>query len=263
MERPFAILHVPHSSVVIPPEVRRSLVLSDDEIESELIRMTDRFTDVLFDCEGGIARRIVFPVSRLVVDPERFVDDGVEPMSQKGMGAIYTKTSSGQDLRGPLSNEERAALVKTYYEPHHRHLNDAVREALISSERCLIVDCHSFPSKPLPYECDQSPDRPDICIGTDEFHTPSWLKNLAVTLFQEAGFRVALDWPFSGSLVPQPYYRVNGAAWSVMIEVNRSLYLQEDSGKLSRSFESLRRKLSVLLRSLISSATVHLKFKRK
>jgi hypothetical protein len=41
----------------------------------------------------------VFPVSRLVVDPERFVDDATEPMAACGMGVIYTQTSQRMPLR--------------------------------------------------------------------------------------------------------------------------------------------------------------------
>ena len=67
------IIHIPHASCLIPKEVRNQIVLSDSDPEVELIRMTDRFTDELFSIPGLPA--VVFPVSRLVVDPERFVDD--------------------------------------------------------------------------------------------------------------------------------------------------------------------------------------------
>ena len=53
--------------------------------------MTDHFTDELFAGSSGTAR-VVYPVSRLVVDPERFVDDAQETMVSRGMGVIYTKT---------------------------------------------------------------------------------------------------------------------------------------------------------------------------
>ena len=253
ISKPFAILHVPHSSRCIPLKVRGSLALSEEELDSELIRMTDHFTEVLFDCEVQLARKIVFPVSRLIADPERFRDNKDESMSQVGMGTVYTKTSSGQDLRGPLSNEERDALIKEYYDPHYKKLTEAVGEALTSYGNCLIVDCHSFPSKPLPYE-DASLDRPEICIGKDEFHTLPWLENLAVTLFEEAGFRVVPNEPFQGSLVPPPYYHKDNRVWSVMIELNRSLYMHEESGKKSPSFSPFQRKLRAILRTLISRA---------
>ncbi len=86
--KPTAIaLHIPHSSKEIPPDVRRSFVLPDSELETELIRLSDSYTDELFDCK--LATKIIFPVSRLVLDPERFVDDANEPMSKFGMGVVY------------------------------------------------------------------------------------------------------------------------------------------------------------------------------
>ena len=41
----------------------------------------------------------MFPVGRLVVDPERFSDDSLELMSQVGMGITYTRGSLRQPLR--------------------------------------------------------------------------------------------------------------------------------------------------------------------
>ena len=42
------ILHIPHSSSVIPPALRVQIVLSDDDLAAELLHMTDAFTDELF-----------------------------------------------------------------------------------------------------------------------------------------------------------------------------------------------------------------------
>jgi N-formylglutamate deformylase len=51
----------------------------------------NRYVDELFSWLGD--RAVMFGVSRLVVDPERFVDDDQEAMASKGMGVIYTRTS--------------------------------------------------------------------------------------------------------------------------------------------------------------------------
>ena len=42
------VLHVPHSSHLVPPEARRAILLNDAELRSELLRMTDAYTDERF-----------------------------------------------------------------------------------------------------------------------------------------------------------------------------------------------------------------------
>lgn len=39
------ILLIPHSSTRIPDDIRKNILLSDHELELELLRMTDAFTD--------------------------------------------------------------------------------------------------------------------------------------------------------------------------------------------------------------------------
>jgi len=245
------ILHIPHASRFIPEDIRKLLLLSDKELEQELLFMTDHFTDELFDSSPFPAVRIVFPVSRFVVDPERFVCDNDEPMASKGMGVVYTRTSNGQVLRSIPSEQEKAHLITTYYEPHHWRLSRAVADALEVYKHCLIIDCHSFPSKPLPYEFDQSPVRPDICIGTDTFHTPTWLVDFVVSCFRKAGFNTEIDKPFSGTIVPRPYYRKIEDVRSIMIEINRSLYMDEQLGTHGRQFEMARNRLQSVLKLLV------------
>lgn len=119
-------------------------------------------------------------VSRLVVDVERFVDDADEPMAARGMGVIYTRTADGSPLRRDLSAQERQALLDRWYWPHHQRLEQAVDQTLAEHGRCLVIDSHSFPASPLPYEPDQSPDRSEICLGSDEYHTPAELLQTAL-----------------------------------------------------------------------------------
>ena len=251
----FDVLHIPHASRSIPDEVRKTLVLSDHELEQELLLMTDHFTDRLFGCPPPIGVSIVYPVSRLVVDPERFENDSDEPMASKGMGVIYVRTSGNRVLRNPPSKQERDHLIRTYYEPHHSRLSEAVARALGVHGHCLIVDCHSFPSRPLPYESDQSLPRPDICIGTDAFHTPKWLTEVAVSQFRRDGLQTAVDRPFSGTMVPRPYYRQSKAVRSIMIEINRSLYMDEMSGTPGKQFEAIRERLESALKALLNAAS--------
>ena len=135
--------------------------------------MTDHQTLAMFACPTSSAAVVRAPVSRLVVDVERFEDDKHEPMFGRGMGAIYSVTSGLTPLRRTLHAGERDALMQAYYRPHHARLEAAVSAALDVHGHCLVIDCHSFPSVALPYEdADVAAVRPDICIGSDDFHTP-------------------------------------------------------------------------------------------
>ena len=244
----FVVFHIPHSSRAIPAEVRNSLTLSNLELEREILRLTDWYTDELF---GIDSRQVVcFPVSRLVVDPERFPNDADEPMAAKGMGAVYTKTSDGQQLREQGGAWSRSDLMSRYYEPHHFKLRKEVADSTMSGGACVIVDCHSFPSWPLPFEADQSPDRPDLCIGTDPWHTPDSLVECVAEAARREDYSVAFNRPYAGAIVPLSFYRKHGRVFSVMIEVNRSLYMDEATGRKSASFDETREKLARLLAAI-------------
>ena len=245
---PIAILHIPHSSTHIPQEERGGIHLSDEALKVELLRRTDWYTDELFKVSDHVATPVVFPVSRLVVDPERFEDNAQETMYRKGMGVIYTKTSQGKRLRDTPTLKDRRRLLSSHYRPHHSHLTTLVKNSLEHYQKALVVDCHSFPSMPEPYEENQNIKRPDICIGTDDYHTPHWVPMFLVDAFESMGFSCELNVPFSGALVPLDYYGKENSVSSVMIEVNRGLYLDESSGKKAPNFI----KVQIVIKEVVS-----------
>jgi N-formylglutamate amidohydrolase len=249
---PVCVIHVPHASREIPAQYRDQFKLNDRELEMEIIRMTDSFTDELFAMPSGRATVIRHGVSRLLVDPERFENDCDEPMAKIGMGAIYQTTSLLTSLRKQLSESVRNELLDHYYRPHHAELTRAVYAALEQHDRCVIIDAHSFPSRPWPYELEQRPDRPEICIGTDNYHTPEVLQEAVVGLFRDHGFSVDKNMPFSGSLVPSYYYRKNTKVSSIMIEIRRDLYMDEALGTKSSRYRQFADKLESVLSALIS-----------
>lgn len=251
---PAVVLHIPHSSSLIPADQLPGLALGEMDLGQELLAMTDWFTDELFELPG--ATRIVFPVSRLVVDPERFLDDALEPMARQGMGVVYSRTSRGQILRPAPSQELRTALIERYYHPHHTALTLAVDRVLDTHPSCLIIDCHSFPAQPLPYELDQDPVRAEICLGTDSFHTPPWLIDAAVAAFQEFGLAVSINRPFSGTLLPMKHFHREPRVSSLMLELNRSLYLDEASGVRNQNFSEVQRKVQMTVAAIASACSI-------
>ena len=158
------LVHIPHSSTYIPPETKNVILLKDSDLQEELLRITDRYTDEIFSCVaelGGIS--VAYNYSRLVLDPERFRDDKKEIMAAKGMGVIYTKDSNGRKLR-EINENERDWLLQNLYNPYHRAITEEVQELLNNFDGCLIIDAHSFPAIPLPFELSQELKRPPFLL---------------------------------------------------------------------------------------------------
>lgn len=236
--KPFTVLHIPHSSDTIPDDIRPQMVLPDAALTRELLLLTDWYTDELFALPHADAVAVRHPVSRLVLDPERFLDDAQESMAARGMGVVYTWTSDGEILRNPPTASEREALIERYYKPHHAGLSEAVRGAMGVHGYALVIDCHSFPARPLPCH-DYKDSIPDICIGTDPFHTPTWLRDLAKEAYEAAGWTVAIDHPFRGALVPLEHYGHTPGVHAIMVELNRRLYMDEQTGAKLPSFNTV------------------------
>ena len=225
------ILHVPHASRHVTPAARASIVLDDDALAAELDRMTDAYTDLIAERAARAAAttpwRFVNQASRLVVDPERFCDPAAEEMTTVGMGAVYTRTSHGEVLRADDATVAEQ-LLAAHFRPYARAMTDLVNERLAAHGRAVIIDVHSYPSAPLPYELHGRDPRPPVCLGTDAAHTPGWLADAARDAF--AGLGVGWNTPFAGCYVPLEQYGRDDRVAALMVEIRRDTYMVEPAG---------------------------------
>lgn len=256
------VLHIPHASNRIPSSYRRHILLDDDALHDELLAMTDAFTDHFARLRGReYVQRVKLDVSRLLCDVERFRADEIEPMARVGMGAVYIATSHGEPLRHH-DKRRREHILRRYYDPHHARLTAAVDAAVSEQGSCLIVDMHSFPSRPLPYEQDQSEFRPEICIGFNTFDGRFLADGAWQRACEAAGFADAeANRPFAGSIVPAKHTGYGGVL-SAMIEVRRDLYMDEATGEKLAAFPKVARKVRRLVRALATLAEDFLKHER-
>ena len=151
-----------------------------DQIRDDLRRSTDHAVDLLWaEAPERGASMAINRISRLVCDVERFARDADEPSAAFGRGVIYTRTSSGEPLRrcDDLTIDERQPMFDRYWRPWHVMIGDMVDYLLEDCEfpAVTIIDTHSFPDEPLPFEPDQFL-RLDIYLGWNDFHTPEALE---------------------------------------------------------------------------------------
>lgn len=237
------ILHIPHSHPVIPKQYSYQYLISEDELYEQHKRLNDWYVHELF--HHLKANVIDFPFSRLFVDVERYENDQNEPMSAVGMGRFYLKTIEGKKLRY-ISEIARKSL-DYYYNAHHERLSNSTLGRLKVKGKALIVDCHSFPSKPLACDINQDTERPDICLGFDEYHLEEKTLYLVQEYFRLCGFSVGINYPYAGTIVPASFYRKVSEVQSIMIEINRNLYMNEQTLEKKPNFELLKNCINQVL----------------
>lgn len=213
------ILHIPHSSTFIPKE-NLATYLDDKILQEQIELFTDHASEKIFDFDG--LTKVVFPYSRVFCDVERLPDEQ-EEMYSCGRGFYYTKTDCGKTLR----SEKDKNQVQKIYEEYHQNLTNLVQEKLQQENLALIIDCHTFPNEPFKSDLNQNTNRPDFCIGVDAYHTPDYLVKRIRYNLTKLGYTVKINEPYSGTLVPLNFYQKNKKIESIMIEINRKLYMQD------------------------------------
>ena len=143
------------------------------------------------------------------------------------------------------------------YKEHHLPTDFVALHQRYSSfkeEKFVIQFWLSFPDTPLLRDTDQHPQRPDFNLGTDAFHTSPELANLAEQFFVERGFTVEINRPYAGTLVPMRWYNNDKRVQSLMLEVNRRLYLKPGTNEKNSYFRLVQLTVQQFLEAMGKNA---------
>lgn len=231
------IVHIPHNGFSFPyfaqPE---DASLRQEALYDSLQTLADLHVNIL---QKELFQRLqqhtnVVPylfestVSRLYMDPERFPDSR-EEMNSRGMGVIYTKNHNLENLYdAPLTENEKIHRM-TMYGEYHTAFEQLVETLLEQFGHCVILDLHSYSTSPLLYELHSDEPRTPLVFGTDDFHS---------TMFQEV-LSLNYDWistntVFQGTFVPMKYYQQDSRVQSIMAEVRKDVYLNEQTLQIEK-----------------------------
>ncbi len=227
-ERSPVIIHAPHGGTSIPEESRDEFVITDGELDAEILALTDHAVDAFARAAlrqaGGSA--VINRLSRFVVDVERFPGPE-EEKNAVGMGVLYTHGSQRQLARSIPA--EAVASYMRFFDEYSSVLANLVNLAIARHGRAIIVDVHSYHRAVLPHELHASEPRPELCVGYEEFHIDAELRDAVATCF--ADFEQGDNQTFHGSYVPLEHYQRDKRVQSVMLEIRRDRYMDEVTGK--------------------------------
>ena len=222
------LLHIPHASTAFPEASGHSF----DELDQEERLLIDYYTDELFvpQQQSEQIESVVFPYCRLYCDVERLIND---PLEKDNLGISYFRKvlgKTGQYMFRSFSTKEEA------FEEYVNHHAAMQKQLFAMGEGTLLIDCHSFSS--MPTLLNATPSDIDICIGYNDDETcPNkvTIGNI-IQHFKAKGYKVGVNEPFSNSKtfsVPTKYH-------SVMIEVNKRLYMNEQTQEKTAGFKQLK-----------------------
>ncbi len=259
--RAAVIFNSPHSGRIYPPHFLRQVRLD----MALLRRSEDTAVDSLF--AGVVERgmplmRVHFPRSMVDVnrepyelDPRMF--DGRLPTFANtrsmrvagGLGTIPRIVGEAQEIYGRrLPVDEALMRIETLYKPYHRALRRLIAATHRAFGGALLVDCHSMPSMAPVRE-----DRPraDMVIG-DRYGTscaPA-VGDLVETVLRARGYNVVRNKPYAGGFITEHYGQPLTGVHAVQIEINRALYMDERSYRLTDDFPRLQADMMVLAEAL-------------
>ena len=238
------VLHVPHNGTVFPPAMKEWY----DDHGINLLEcarwLTDHYTADLYRTDDiPHTDYVIFPISRIICDVERLLND---PLEEQGLGITYDLSLVAGLKDAPRPQKESMMRL---YSIHHDLLKHVVEK---NSELTLLLDCHSF-SEHDNVLCPNAHEFKDIdiCLGFNEDETkPSECTlRFVADFFRERGYRVAINKPFSNSKTVDTNHQYH----SLMIEVNKHCYMNEDTLERTEGFEKLHSDLQKLYHLLLNS----------
>jgi N-formylglutamate deformylase len=245
------LVSTPHCSGHVPYWILARMLQtgeSETALRRRLFKEGDPFTDALFHIPDAEIT-LNAPASRFVADLNRARDEG-------GENGVIKLTDFERRPFYPtgyaLSAEEREMRLAQYYDPYHAALDKALRAGGGGRIR-FFIDGHSMIAQGPAIGPDQGKPRPALCIGnfgdTEGDPDPAQgigpvscapplargirdkLAELLKGPIAESGLPEgpALNTPFDGGHVLRKYSLAPYSVPGVMIEVNRALYLDEDT----------------------------------
>jgi len=250
-------MSIPHSGEKVPPEATWLKGLP----EKILMCDVDRYVDQIYqDCIQELEIPVVTTDwHRYVVDLNRFpedidkgtVDDSKNEAGKFSRGFHWAITTKKEVLMPrPISRQSHDDFVKKYYEPFHKNILNQVTVLRKKGFKDFYhIDAHSMPSLGTSEHKDPGEQRADFVISDVKGTSCSpEFKDLVMAAYSQSGFKVAYNWPYVGGRITEMYGNPKSGHHTIQVEMNRKLYMDEETKKIipSKALE-MRKKLVPIL----------------
>ena len=173
-----------------------------------------------------------------------------------GKGLIWRNTDEGEPIyQRALSVAEVQARIANCWQPYHAAVAEAVAAAHARHGYSIHINCHSMPAVASTFATDfPGLVHADFVIGDRDGSTAdAALSQLIIDHLQGLGYSVAHNHPYKGVELVRRHSDPANHRHSIQIEINRKLYMNEDTLAPSTGFGALRANLRSLVSLLLAT----------
>jgi N-formylglutamate deformylase len=263
------VLDSPHSGVDYPDDFRPACDLAI------LRKAEDTHVEKLYDFAPalGVAWiEALFPRSYLdanrnvtELDVSLLEDTWPDPLEtdpavlskvRLGKGLIWRFTDEGLDIYDrKLTAAEVRRRIDRCWRPYHEAVAQAIADAHARHGYSIHLNCHSMPAVAASHATEfPGLVHADFVIGDRDGSSASpALSGVVCELLRGFGYSVEYNHPYKGVELVRRYGDPAAQRHSIQVEVNRKLYMDEDTLQAHAGFDTLRAHLRELVRTLLAT----------
>lgn len=250
----------PHSGRSFPAWFLKESRLTEQSLRSS----EDAYIDQLIaPARASGAAILTSRIPRSVVDLNRNRDE-IDPLVvadvpqgklnsriMAGLGVIPRVVSQGRPIYNRLIPKvEAERRIEAFWTPYHRALGGLIDEAIDRFGGALLIDVHSMPRDALAH---LPAPRPEIVVGDRNGGSASKrVSDEVIDTISGLGYRVRRNSPFSGAYITAAYGRPAQNVHVVQVEIDRSLYMDEQRIAPRADFAMFALRFSGLVAKLAS-----------
>jgi N-formylglutamate deformylase len=261
------VLDSPHSGVDYPEDFRHACE------PSVLRRAEDTHVEKLYDFAPSLGVAWVealFPRSYLDVNRNTTEIDTTllegewtgpvetEPAAREkvrlGKGLVWRVTDDGMPIYArKLPVDEVQSRIERCWHPYHEAVRAAIDAARARHGYCIHLNCHSMPAIASQYATSYPGlVHADFVIGDRDGTTADPAMSALVCRHLESrGYSVSYNHPYKGVELVRRYGDPADQRHSIQVEINRKLYMDEQTRELHDGAEQLRQDLRSLVELLL------------
>jgi N-formylglutamate deformylase len=181
--------------------------------------------------------------------------------TEKGIGLVWRLLDTGEAIYArQLSVSEIQSRISRFYAPYHKAVRDAINAQHKHYGAVWHINCHSMPATSSVIS-EEGPGiaRADFVLGDRDGTacSPAFTTFVAVVL-KEMGYDVKINDPYKGVELVRAYSDPAANKHSLQIEVNRRLYMDENTREPNANFNRLKQDITKLIEEIAAYAHDHM-----